>query len=353
MDTLRSSGRYRGFINDRDLALERIHQHAQVDLSRLLYSALESVSGFASHLAGKASKPGAWHVVQHHFERGTGEIFGDCFKNLIMRIKSLRRATFVLTYASEREAIGRATKFRRPVTPAEYRLRREEALNAPTLEGPLDMRMWHCCLLLRGRIVQAFNLAVIQGLKPEEIMAKVRAAYPKPVVYARPPKALTKLKEAAGRAIGDTEALTTDFIDDADWDMMVDAYKGTELPPNRFDDNQPSASPTDRMVRYEWEGEQEATEDFVKQVRDGQVSAAKDLGIQEFVWVAVLDDKTCDDCCAPRAGLTTTEIEALGDACDATVPPAHFNCRCQVAPVASTDEVAGPDWQGFNDWLET
>ena len=84
------------------------------------------------------------------------------------------------------------------------------------------------------------------------------------------------------------------------------------------------------------------------------------MGIEEFVWVSIIDNKTCEDCCLPRNGLTTLEIreklvngDLNSDDCDTLVPPGHFNCRCQLVPVASVDQVEGPDWKSFGEWLES
>ncbi len=112
-------------------------------------------------------------------------------------------------------------------------------------------------------------------------------------------------------------------------------------------------------TRYTWEVEQEITEDFVKSVRDGTIDSAKEAGIEDFMWIAVLDSHT-DECCKVRDGLSSSEIEKKiadgtidGEECDAIVAPAHFNCRCDVAPMTNdlpeTEASGLPD---FNEWLE-
>ena len=94
------------------------------------------------------------------------------------------------------------------------------------------------------------------------------------------------------------------------------------------------------------------------------MDAAQENGITDFVWIAVVDDKT-DLCCLWRDGLLTSEIQAklsehadddagcdLGG--DGLVPPLHFNCRCSIAP--ATDAVPKKpdvDYQSFDQWLET
>lgn len=351
--TLLKSSRYTKFVSDRDAALERIHQNAQIDLSRILFEVLEQVDRLASSLAMKAGSAILTQQISGHFEQGTRDIFTQAFPLFIRRITNLRRNVFVLVYSSELEAIGRATQRKKDFSRGEFKKKLQAALSQPTIEGPLDKRIWHDLMTLRRRIIHAFELGVTQELKPHEIVQKVKNSFPKIQVYKRPPKALTKVRESEQDPDDEESKDWFDFgfIDDADWDMMVDAYKDTDLPASRFD-NQAKWDPESGLMKYNWELEQEATEDFVRACRAGQVDAASDLGVKDFVWVAILDDKTCEDCCLPRNGKTTSEIEQMDDDCGVIVPPAHFNCRCQIAPVASTDEVQGPDWSSFNNWLE-
>lgn len=358
-ETLVDSPRYRSFVADRDRALERIHQNAQVDLSRILYDVLQNVERLTAHLALKSeSTIQITHTLLAHFEDGIQAILNAAFPEFLKRIISLRRATFIMTYASEQEAIGRATQ--RPsakIGRDEFKIEIQKALSAPTIMGPLDKRVWLALVKLRHEMILAFHSALLTSLKPQEIVRRVKSSFPKIETYKRPPRALSRIREAGTpKDDADLNWFDFDFITDEDWDLAVDAYKDTELPANRFDTEVPSMTPDSEynwLSKYNWELEQEVTEDFVRQARDGQIQAATDLGVQDFVWIAILDPKTCEDCCEPRNGLTTKEIEELDDDCDATVPPAHFNCRCQVAPVASTDEVEGPDWEAFNDWLES
>ena len=128
-----------------------------------------------------------------------------------------------------------------------------------------------------------------------------------------------------------------------------------------FRSNQPTAEGEEY---YAWEYERDITNDFVYAVREGAIEAAKENGITDFVWIAVVDDKT-DACCLWRDGLLTSEIEAklkehesededcnLGGS--GLVPPLHFNCRCSLAP--ATDAIPQKpevDYASFDKWLET
>jgi hypothetical protein len=110
--------------------------------------------------------------------------------------------------------------------------------------------------------------------------------------------------------------------------------------------------------RYTWEVEQELTEDFVQSVRSGEQEAAKAQGINDFMWIAILD-KATDECCALRDGHSSSEIEDMLDQgkldsedCDAIVAPGHFNCRCQSAPMTDDlPERVEIDYGSFDDWL--
>jgi SPP1 gp7 family putative phage head morphogenesis protein len=181
----------------------------------------------------------------------------------------------------------------------------------------------------------------------------MKKAYPEIKTYRMPPRTLKPLKEAFRDEDAEKKEFEFyhDLTNDEDWELAVSAYKDTELPASRFD-QEAMYDESAGYMRYNWEIEQDLTDDFVSQVRDGQVQAANDLGIEEFVWGAIIDNKTCEECCLPRNGKTTSEIEKMGGGdCDGTVPPLHPNCRCDIAPVASTDEVDGPDWKSFEEWL--
>lgn len=350
-ETLLTSRRYTDFVRERDSALERIHANAQVDLARITYAMLAQIENFAASAAMKVKGFGG-HAIAHQFETGTREIMQQVFPVLVRRAFRLRRAAFVLSYAGEQEAIGRATQRRAAVSRSDFANRIEKEMAAPTLYGDLHKRIWLSLMNLRRRIVQAFETAVIQDLEAHEIVERVKQAFPKIRVYRRPPVTLVKkVRESDDSPREPKDWLDLNFIDDGDWDLAVQSYLDTEIPPSRLDNIAGYAEGTG-MMKYEWEMEQEATEDFVRSVRQGQVAGAEDLGVKDFVWIAIIDKKTCEECCLPRNGLTTAEIENLGDDCDATVPPAHPNCRCQIGPVAATDEVEGPDWSSFNEWLE-
>lgn len=355
--TLLSSGKYKQFVSDRDKVLEKINQNAQTDVSQILFEALNQIEGIVASLALKSEKNFLTSMASSmDLESKTLTIFSHIIYPIVGRIHRMRRASFTLSNLGELEAIGQATQKTKHQSPYEYKQKLSAVEQSSTLTGEeLPERVWISLMKLRAKILDCYRLAVVQKKTPKEILDKVRSSFPKTVTYIKPPRQLKPFKESSQKLTDKTD-ISTDFIDADDWDLVQQAYKDTELPTSRFDNEMVT---DEGYHAYDWELTQDMTDDFVKQVRDGQVDAANELGIEEFVWIAIIDNKT-DDCCLIRNGLTTSEIqdkidsgEIDGDECDATSPPAHPNCRCQLAPVASTNEVEGPDWKSFNDWLDS
>ncbi len=356
-DSLLGSPAYRSFIADRDRALEVLHNHAQQDISRMLYDALEYAEGLVARFVLRRDGHNDQQIVRW-LDSGLSEVFSGLGTQIYQRMIRLRRGSYLLAYAAEMEAIGRATG-RLPSLPAHSNPEMiRKIITAPTLtQEKLDARIQFGLFKLKNKILQKLYLGLIQNLTDREIVEKVAEAYPEYKIYKRPPRELKPLKEADQNP-KPKEEFVFDLLDEGDWDLILSAYKDAELPPSRFD-RQEHYDPEKGTMRYAWEVEQEMTDDFVNQVRQGQVAAAKELGIKEFVWVAVLDDRI-DECCIQRHGKTTSEIEAGlnsgeidSDLCDATSPPAHPNCRCSLAPVANVEPVEGPDWKSFGEWLNS
>jgi len=353
--TLLESPKYKSFVKDRNKEIEKIQLNAQTDTSRLLFEVLDRITGFVSHMAldGKISVYNLDYLTKQ-VDTYVWQQFNSLLPLLIGRLKRMRRATFVLTYFSELEAIARATKRTTQLSLHDFKTALHEQTHKETiLDQQWDTRIWHVLGQLRSRILDAFRRAIARDLSPKEVVDVMKKAYPEIKTYRMPPRTLKPLKEAFRDEDAEKKEFEFyhDLTNDEDWELAVSAYKDTELPASRFD-QEAMYDESAGYMRYNWEIEQDLTDDFVSQVRDGQVQAANDLGIEEFVWGAIIDNKTCEECCLPRNGKTTSEIEKMGGGdCDGTVPPLHPNCRCDIAPVASTDEVDGPDWKSFEEWL--
>lgn len=368
IQTLHDSSKYKSFIQDRNKALEQINLNAQVDNSLRLHDALEAITGVVSYLGIQDRMTlDQMKGVTYVLEARIAHIFDILAKQLVDRITRMRKTTFILTYLSELEAIARATQKTKILDPAQFKQKLQAQMTQDTLSGKsLEKQIWLSLSRLQYKIIQAFKNGVALEETPKEVVDRVKKTYPKLVQYKRPPRALKPLREADKKKPGgdDDDGLEFDFyhdlVTDEDWDLTVSSYLDTEIDYESRVNRQIYTDPDTGVRKYEWEIEQETTDDFVQQVRDGQVEAANDLGIKDFVWVAIIDKKTCEACCIPRAGKTTSEIKAMlasGELdkvqCDAIVPPAHPFCRCDIAPIASPDPVEGPDWKSFDNWLNS
>lgn len=335
MIPLIESPKYKSFVQKRNKEIEQIQLNAQVDVSRLLFEALDNITGFISHqgIQGRLTLYNLDYLSKT-VDAYIWQQFQKLLSLVLGRLKRMRRATFVITYLSELEAIARATQKTFQPSLHEFKMKLSEQEQKDLLTGQSwDNRLWLVFAKMRSEILIAFQSAIARELTPLEIVEAVKKSYPQVKAYRLPPRPLKPLREADKP---DDKKKEFEFYfgltNDADWDLSVAAYKDTELPPSRFD-NQKYYDSEAGYMRYDWEIEQDITDDFVKQVRDGQVQAANDLGVKDFVWVAIIDKKTCDVCCLPRAGKTSSEIkQMLADgkldkkACDAVVPPAHPNC---------------------------
>lgn len=279
-------------------------------------------------------------------------------------LKELRRTVYVLSYAGQAEAIGRARG--KETRSSLSRTDIQDAMHGETPSGgnPLPRIELYFNRLLR-KVVDSFQLSQVLESPPEETLERIARSFPpsKRIVKKAP---IAKIKEAAN---DERPGFSFSFgtIDPDAWEAALQDYFDVYLPYGRSPNDtvfypvemqNASEIPEDLLEGYQWELENELTQDFVQQVRDGEIDAANENGIDDFAWIAIIDSKT-DDCCSARDGLTTAQIEEkldngddMGD-CDSTVPPAHFNCRCRVAPVdtQSLPSVEPPDFGSFDDFL--
>lgn len=362
-ENLLDSNRYRHFIRERDQALEQILQNTQVDLSRLLFQSLEEIQGaIASSLLKSKDDFLSQTQSLKDIEDKTLLIFSKVLFPMVHRVQRMRRAVYTLTFLSELEAIGQTTQIK-PKFIDRFQFKSDlydRSLKNTRWGDQLQDRIWCDLMNLRAIILNSLRLGMSKHLSAKDMFLFVQYSFPKIVNARRATRKLKALRESQSEDIPKKDFIDTDFIDEGQWQFTLDQYKKTELPPSRFDNENKTIDEESGVPMYNWEFEQELNDDFVNQVRQGQLKASDEMGIKEFVWVAIIDKRTCETCCLPRSGLTTSEIrsklesgELSSDDCDTVVPPGHFNCRCQLAPVASIDPVEGPDWKSFGEWLES
>lgn len=332
---------YDKFVKDRNKALEVLLNKSRAKITRELRVAFD----FMAHAYQMMDHPNT-HMLQH--------VIFSTSVNIERIVKKLRRQTRILTITSEYEILGRVglSKTNKPISVPEGKEHKDLYAG-----GTIQRRVTYYLNQIVRKLDALSELAKMNNekLSPEEIASAFpkRKKIPRTKVIRR----LTEAKKKNGEdddtnpddttdADDQTFNVTTDLVSDQEWNSLVDDYLSTNIPQDRsgatsFSDQDmidaglfPSGTTNaiDESVTYDWELERDVTHDFIDTVRDGQMEAANEAGVDDFVWVAILDDKT-DDCCAWRDGLTTSEIEDelsgkhSGDDCpDAVTPPAHFNC---------------------------
>lgn len=357
MEKLTKSSRYVGFVKDRNRALEEILQKTLIRLSanidRLLHSSIEIASYFQGHPYGSQAKA--------HIHSRLEATFTLASLSTIDLIQTFRVMTYFLTSASEAEAIGRALG-----NTVKVHLGYDEFHYVNQIDAPSGGRMQGRINLAFSRLQRRVQDTIERGLliewTKEEMQDAVIAVFPKKHRFKRPLPAnkapsLREAKLPTEKTFD--KRVVTGFIDKGTWDKIVDEYLAEYIPGGRGPDDVIRIDFGNTTYEiYEWELEKELTQDFVGLVRKGQVDAANKAGIKDFEWIAILDDKT-DECCTIRDGLTVSEIEDKlrgpwkNHDCKAKVPPAHFNCRCDLAPVTNALPEEEPQELGdFETWLK-
>jgi SPP1 gp7 family putative phage head morphogenesis protein len=363
-----NSSKYRSFINERDKALEKIFNNYLNIFSSNLNFLLDQVIDVAAGLNAKQQKSHYLVTAKPMYEQKLDMIFRMAAAQSFELAKRLRVSTYTLAHAGEAEALSRSTGNSKKVRVNQETL--TKAMNKQTMSGgSLKDRIDLIFNRLKRDVIDAIELSLVREDNVEDTIARIKRAFPKPYQVKRPPRELkpVKVKEADYK-IGRGKSLSDGIIDNDAWQQVVDDYfdeiLDDRMPFGRSDydaykvDNEYAvAGESEVETRYGWELEQEMTNDFVQNVRDGQIDAANENGIEDFQWIAIIDNKT-DECCAWRDGLTTKEIEEelqsnhKDDECDTVVPPAHPNCRCTLAPmVKDMPDAPLPDFGGFDEWL--
>lgn len=274
--------------------------------------------------------------------------------------EQLRRHAYLLAYTGEAEAIGRTLN-----SHGKVHITKQDLDSLYTEDsyagGSTASRITLILKKLEQRLLNAVHLSAIRGESSQDMMKRVLRVLPPSKTMTKPQRVLKKpIVEADRKNPAVDPDKMVGFVDEQEWQDMLDAYHDEFVPKWRGPDaefNIGATGSSGETKVYAWEMEQILTQDFVYQVRLGQVDASKENGIIDFVWIAVLDDKT-DDCCEWRDGLLTSEIDQQlksshkDDDCVAIVPPAHFNCRCTLAPATENLPEQEPSNYGeFDEWL--
>jgi len=366
------SSRYRSFIRGRNKALEKVLTLYQLRVSDELRRLFSEVLGMVQTTYSRLDNPD--HFDWSHkkaideLNKKISGVFDMGVFTLSRLAQTLRRRTYVLSYAGEVEGLSRAIgkPQRRSLTADDL----DELFSDKSAGGgQLEARISVILDKLKNNVLDAVRRAALRGDSLEDALKSVYRVLPKSRAMSVPRKHLKDPKIEADKpfTVFDLElkkkgyTASTGFVDPQEWEALTQDYLEEFIPKWRNPETEFSIrvpKTDERITTYGWELEKEITEDFVYQVRQGTVDAAKENGITDFVWIAIVDDKTCEHCCLWRDGLTTTEIERKlksersGDECQAITPPAHFNCRCDIAPLTKDMPEAEPiNYGEFDRWL--
>lgn len=368
---------YSKFVDARDRALEHMlinGQRRQTEVARYMFNALAHTAIMymvRSDARGHSDIKGLTNNLLH-----TADSFAQDF---IKISRTVKRRAYILSYLGEAEAIGKATRQTTQYNIDHTKIMKAEALKSQDGDELPRVKMYLHRLV--SRIVNAIQQSSLKKETPDLALARIVRILPKP--KPSPKKVLSKIKEAKkpfdsfNDAVQDEaqdkipEDVALGFVSEEEWKDIVADYRDDYIPSTRGGDTSFDLLPDDGPDKvYGWEVEKDTTEDFVKAVRTGQMDSANENGITDFVWIAIVDDHT-DDCCLWRDGMLTSEIEKAldsgnhqDDECDAIAPPAHFNCRCRIAPALDSirdtnnetdDSDVSSDDQGkdFDTWMES
>lgn len=360
---LTNSLEYRNFIRDRDRVLEVLLRKSQLKVSDITRKYLTSIlnlmaSNYEKLIHIPQSNKHVSFYLDHIFDQWAAEVYREYML--------LRKRTYIFTIITDNEAIARALDKEH-----KYTIENSDLVKALSRSsgsgGQLHKRILLSLTRLKHKVMDAASLGVVLDDSREEFIQRVYDSFPrqKKISNRRILKPqVIQSRESDKRHIA--QRLSVGFYDERDWQDIVDEYKNdfiTEFngPEGYFPVEpgyQAHKTAAGDEVIYAWEVERDMTEDFVSAVREGMVDSANKNGIKEFMWIAIVDDKT-DDCCLWRDGLTTSEIEKQlnsgkhkDDECRAVTPKAHWGCRCSMAPM--TDDL--PEYEtkklgDFDSWM--
>lgn len=282
-------------------------------------------------------------------------IFDSLSKDIAILEHALLQKTYHLTLASEGEAISRATGKRTSVTPEI----KHEAPKENADGENIHLRFDAILTKIKQKIVNSVKLSRLNKETTNQMIDRVIKSLPKKKIIKRSRAILKKVTES-DKEVGDP-ITNSAYITDDEWENIVDDYKNEYVPKFRgpetvFDIESPGEE--DLSESYGWEIENQITHDFVSQVREGQMDAADQNGIDDFEVIAIIDENTCEECCGDYGcvdfdGMLTSEIVVMTDG-DNDVPPFHFNCRCTIAPVLENmPEDVESNKSEFDQWLNS
>lgn len=364
MIALHKSPRYKEFLDQRNLALESILQKYLNRVDRVVAGLEEFSKEIAAYAYQNLEIFKQPQDAIEYLDKRLQLAFKYAGDRLTELALNLNTSTYTLAYAGEAEAISRALG-----EPKDVQLTKEKIADRINGEAPaggsLPDRMQYYLSKLRRKVLTAVELGFINNETFPKILTRIESAFPRQHRIKRPTRVLkpkveqrAKFTEATPPNKPIDESALGGFIDQETWDNLIQDFLKEEIDPRGPEDILVLQVQGKRVERYLWEVEQEITQSFVEQVRKGEIDAANENGIDDLVWIAILDSDT-DECCIWRDGKTSKEIAKLlktsksSDPCKATVTPAHFGCRCTMSPLTPDLPDKPPKSLGdFESWLK-
>ncbi len=368
---LSKSKYYQKFIFQRDQALEIIFNKSRLRQAQIMDKAFTHVLDRVNHRYPHMALENATSIDQ--LDQEIQRIFQNLAYQLFLEIVDLRKKTYMLSHVGEAQAISGALNVA-PKFKADYQtlanLSSREFIKGPVIKiislalNSIRRKIItkiEECLLTDEPVTTALYFTFKQFPRKRDLPKKSPLKKVKPREAAKPKfEASTEGDDSVNIAQGSFNGFNWDQVT---WDQVVDDYKNDfikiDRSPNAVYSLKDPLTEDPLDVKYDdgiyaWQVEQETTHDFVQQVRDGQIAAANDQGIDDFVVITVIDDHTCDACCGGFGcvdfdGLLVSEISAMTKDLYST-PPYHFSCRCTLAPAASSDKELLNDLSNYGDW---
>lgn len=362
--------RYKRWTKERDRALEQFHTNAQLqssdEMRKLFTGVLLAAKSYFQDIKASASADHFDHFIRDQFKQTAVSLWEI---TIALRIRS-----YLLSKAAEGEILAQVTPKQFTTRISKYDLQSKKA-DMAAAGGPLINRISLYLDKLRRRIVSTVQVAAMNSETVDIFLLRVLQSFPKSRQVIRPDRILKPgLMEADDGfddqnqipwgmrgAVGSAQkglGSAVDLIDEDAWNDMVDAYKAEFVPKWRSPEFVVDLPTKEKDAWYAWEFERDLTAEFVQSVRDGEIESAKENGIDDFVWIAIIDKATCDDCCGDYGctdfdGLLISEISEMTGG-EVTSCPAHFGCRCRLAPaLENIPEKPDTEVHEFSDWLNT
>jgi hypothetical protein len=366
---------YRKFVNARDQALEAILRNTRLRVADKLngcFTQILQTTQSEYPLLNAMFHPVPIKQRLHLFEKRLNQIFEAWAIQIAMILINQRKMAYTLAYAGETEAISQVLNKSLNIKLHQQDLNwayHDKLEDGQTIQQKVDLAFSR----LRRVILNEVELSIAMDDDVEVCLGRIMKKLPKKlkIEQARKLKKLPKeIREADGPVsirFTDLSQVDRETMNQINKDYQQDFTGSNRSPeeaiyaldPYTGEKIEPDPDMKSDEIYYGWEIERDATHDFVQQVRDGQVDAANEAGVDEFIVIAILDNRTCESCCGDDIGcytfngMLTSEVAKLTKG-EYDVPPYHFNCRCSLAPASKSLELydTSPTEKDFDEWLK-